>query len=161
MILIVIVILIVVLKSVLSIGGGSSNSAVVLREAPHGLKPVDVGSSVTSTSQSGTNMRTQTISLKDVKYGGDATATATRSYGGGLFILTVNATLPDPKNTYYQVWLVGSNGPVPIDFMQGSGTSWSLTLRDQDKFSQNDGIWITLQRAKDNKVEEHVMEGSF
>lgn len=138
-------------------GGGSS---VILREAPRGLMPVNVGGVSTSV-EGGVELTTQTAVVGDVKYGGEATATVTRSFGGGIYILTVDATLPDPKNVNYQVWLVGGGQVLPIDYMRGSKTSWSLSLRDSDKYSQYRGIWITLERGKDDIPEEHVMEGSF
>lgn len=134
-------------------------SAVVLRDAPFGLKPVGVSAAQTSV-QGGVDLTTQSATFKDVK-GDGGSATATRSFGGGTYILNVSASLPDPKNTYYQVWLAGDGEVVPVDFMSGSKTSWSLTLRDTDKFSKYKGIWITLERTKDSKPEEHILEGTF
>ena len=138
-----------------SVGGTS----VVLREAPRGLKPVEVENG--GVTDGGVDLAINRATLRDVKYGGTARASATRSYGGGIYILSVDATLPDPVNTQYQVWLVGSGAVLPIDYMRGSKTSWSLSLRDTDKYSKYSGIWITLERTKDEKPEEHVMEGSF
>lgn len=138
-----------------SVGG----SAVVLRDAPFGLKPVGVSAAQTSV-KGGVDLTTQTATFQDVK-GDGGSASATRSFGGGTYILNVSATLPDPKNTNYQVWLVGGGEMVPVDYMSGSKTSWSLTLRDSDKFSKYKGIWITLERTKDSKPEEHILEGSF
>lgn len=133
---------------------------VVLREAQSGLVSVEVGE-VNDLSVEGTELATQTISLKDVRYGGEAEATAKRSYGGGVYVLSVEATLPDPKNVDYQVWLVSGGKTLPIDYMRGSKTSWSLALRDSDRYSGYSGIWITLERTRDAIPEEHVMEGSF
>lgn len=138
-----------------SVGG----SAVGLRDAPFGLKPVGVSAQET-TVKGGVDLTTQSATFKDVK-GDGGSASATRSFGGGTYILNVDASLPDPKNTYYQVWLVGGGEVVPVDFMSGSKTSWSLTLRDTDKFSKYKGIWITLERTKDSKPEEHILEGTF
>lgn len=144
--------------------GGSSpiggNSSIILQEAPTGLKPVSL-TGIADAAAGGVALTTQSASFRDVKFGGGASATATRSFGGGIYVLSVSATLPDPKNTYYEVWLVGTNGPVPIDFMTGSKTSWSLSLRDSDKYSSYSGIWITLERTKDTLPEEHILEGSF
>ena len=142
-------------------GGGSSAAGVLLHDAPYGLKPVAVSGESTKIAEGGTNLTTQAATLKDVKFGGEAQATASRSFGGGTYILSVNATLPDPVNVNYAVWLVGGGPARLIDYMKGSGTSWSLTLRDTDKYSDYSGIWITLERTKDAKPEEHVMEGSF
>lgn len=139
---------------------GSGGSSVILREAPRGLIPVNVGESNIDVGE-GVALASQTAIMRDVKYGGEATATVRRSFGGGIYTLTVDATLPDPKNVSYQVWLVGDNGSVPIDYMRGSKTSWSLSIRDSDKYSSYDGVWITLERTKDSKPEEHVMEGNF
>lgn len=141
-------------------GGAGSGSAVMLREAPRGLLPVEVGESQITTEE-GVALTTRTALMRDVKYGGEATAQVQRSFGGGIYILTVDATLPDPKNVSYQVWLVGDEEVLPIDYMRGAGTSWSLSLRDTDRYSQYDGIWITLERGKDDIPEEHVMEGTF
>lgn len=145
------------LNFVTSSGGGSS---MILREAPRGLTPVAVGDSQVTT-EGGVALVTQTALMRDVKHGGEATATVKRSFGGGIYILSVDATLPDPKNVNYQVWLVGDGRVVPIDYMRGSKTSWSLSLRDTDRYSQYEGVWITLERGRDDRPEEHVMEGSF
>ncbi len=138
-------------------GGGSS--PIILQEAPRGLTPVDIGSS--GIAGGGVDLVTQSANLEDVKYGGEAKATATRSFGGGIYKLSVDATLPDPKNVNYQVWLVSGENVLPIDYMRGAKTSWSLSLRSDDKYSGYGGIWITLERSKDEIPEEHVMEGSF
>ncbi len=139
-----------------SVGGGGS---VILKEAPFGMTPVGVSAQQTAV-QGGVNLTTQSAIFKDIK-GEGGTATATRSFGGGTYVLTVDANLPDPKNTYYQVWLVGGGEAVPVDFMRGSKTSWNLSIRDTDKFSKYKGIWITLERTKDSKPEEHILEGTF
>lgn len=142
------------------VASSSGGSSVILREAPRGLTPVAVGDSQVIT-EGGVALTTQTAVMRDVKHGGEATATVKRSFGGGIYILSVDATLPDPKNVNYQVWLAGDGRVVPIDYMRGSKNTWSLSLRDSDRYSQYDGVWITLERTKDEKVEEHVMEGSF
>lgn len=139
---------------------GEGGSSIVLREAPRGLKPVEVDGAIDAT-EGGVDLTTQQATLEDVKYDGKAKATATRSFGGGLYILSVDATLPDSANAYYQVWLVGGSSVTPINYMNGSKTSWSLNLRSSDKYSQYRGIWITLERTKDELPEEHVLEGSF
>lgn len=145
-------------KTQVKFGSGSS-STIVLEEAPRGLTPVQLEEkSVTS---GGVDLTTQTAKLVDVKYGGEAKATATRSFGGETYKLLVEATLPDPKNVNYQVWLVGQGKPLPVNYMRGSKNTWSLNLRDTDKYSSYKEIWITLERSKDDIVEEHVMEGSF
>lgn len=136
-----------------------SDASLTLKDAPFGFKPVSVGS--TTVASGGINLTTQTINLKDVNYGGDASGTATRAYGGGIYKLDVRATMPDPKNVAYEVWLTGAAGSVPINVMSGSKTSWSLTLSDTDKFSNYSGILITLQRNLNGVPEEHIMEGSF
>jgi len=156
--LIVIIGVIFLVKSRLNIGG--SGGSVILREAPRGLIPVSIGNQSNLTAGA-VDLTTQSATFKDVRYGGEAKATATRSFGGGLYILSVDATLPDPVNTNYQVWLVGGGSVIPIDYMNGSKTSWSLGLRSSDKYSKYDGIWITLERTKDELPEEHVLEGTF
>ncbi len=140
----------------LPVGGGQD---LVLRDPPRNLTPVTVeGGSV---SDGGMALTKKTTTLKDVKYGGEAFGTASRSFGGGTYILSVNATLPDPKNTTYQVWLSDGDSMIPIDYMSGSKTSWSLRLRSTDKYSSYRSILVTLERTKDNLPEERVLEGSF
>lgn len=149
----------VLVKNFILPNSAGGNSSVSLRDAPFGLEPVSVGN--TKVSEEGVDLTTQTATFRDVKYDGSAKANATRSFGGGTYILTVEATLPDPVNTHYQVWLASDIGFLPIDYMTGSKNSWSLNLRDSDKYSKYDGIWITLERTKDEIPEEHVLEGSF
>lgn len=136
-----------------------SGGSITLHDAPTNLNPVRTLGGISA--GEGVDLKTERASFKDVKFSGGASATATRAYGGGVYSLTVEANLPDPKNTYYQVWLVGGGNPVPIDYMRGSKNSWSLSLRDSDKYSKYRGIWITLERTKDDLVEEHVLEGTF
>ncbi|MBI3283012.1 hypothetical protein HYZ70_02950 [Candidatus Curtissbacteria bacterium] len=147
-------------KSKLNLGT-SSGSSVVVREAVRGLTPVALSGEHEELTEGAVDLVTQRAVLADVKYDGEARATAVRSFGGGTYILTVDATLPDPKNVSYQVWVTGGGEVVPIDYMRGEGTRWSLSVRTGDEFSLYDGIWITLERTKDEIPEEHVMEGSF
>lgn len=148
------------LKNRINIGGIGSGASVVLREAPRGLTPVKAENAPSAT-EGGVDLATQSATFTDVKFGGEAVASATRSFGGGTYVLSVDATLPDPKNTYYEVWLVGDDEVIPVDFMTGSKTKWSLRLRSGDKYSSYSGIWITLERTKDELPEERVLEGSF
>ena len=141
--------------------GNSSGSAIILREAARGLVPVELSNQHEQLTSKAVDLVTQRAILVDVKYDGRAAATATRSFGGGTYILTVEATLPDPKNVSYQVWVTGGGEVIPIDYMRGEKTNWSLSVRTGDEFSNYDGIWITLERTKDEIPEEHVMEGSF
>lgn len=140
---------------------GEGSGDVILGEAPRGLTPVALSDNVLDVTEGGVDLITGSATLTDIKYGGEAKAVATRSYGGGIYKLSVDATLPDPKNVNYQVWLVSGENVLPIDYMRGLGTSWSLSLRSEDKYSGYGGIWITLERSKDELPEEHVMEGSF
>jgi len=140
--------------------GAASGSSVTLQEVPRNLTPI-VADGTQNITEGGVDLVTQHAAFTDVKYGGGAKATATRSFGGGTYILSVDATLPDPKNTYYEVWLVGGGSVIPIDFMSGSKTSWNLSFRSGDKYSKYSGIWITLERTKDELPEENVLEGSF
>lgn len=149
-----------VVKSRLNIGT-ASGSSVTLREAERGLVPVELSGEHAELTSGAVDLVTQKAALVDVKYDGEARATATRSFGGGTYILSVEATLPDPKNVSYQVWVVGGGEVVPIDYLRGQGTKWSLSVRTSDEFSGYDGVWITLERTKNDVPEEHVMEGSF
>ncbi len=136
------------------IGDGSSG----LSDAPHGLTPV----SVSGVADGGVNLSSDSATFKDVKYGGKASASATRTYGAGSFSLTVNATLPNPQGDKYQVWLVSGGQVRDAGFMSGSGGSWSLVFNDSNKYSAYNTIWITREiTTEDEKPEQHVLEGSF
>lgn len=148
-----------VAKDKLNLASGSASS-VKLAEAPRGLTPVQV--SIDGVSGEGVDLKPRKITLRRVK--GDialASATASRAFGGGIFVLDVTAEISDPVGQQYAVWLLGANGPVLVDYMKGSKTSWNLGVRTNDKYSSYDGIWITLERVKDQKPEEHILEGSF
>ena len=141
--------------------GDGASSSVVLQEAPRSLTPVDIdtGQNVT---EGGVDLTTQSATLTDIRYGGGAKATAVRSFGGGVYILSIDATLPDPKGNSYAVWLVGDEGPILVDYMGGTKNSWSLRLRGPDRYSGMSGIWITLERTKEDvEPEERILEGSF
>lgn len=139
-------------------GSSSRDGSVVLSDAPPDMKPV-VLSSESGVASGGVDLKTETAKLKDLR--GGASAVVSRSYGGGVYKLDVSATLPDPKNVSYALWLVGGEGPILIDYMRGSGTSWSLGLSGPDRYSDLDGVIISLERTKDENVEEKVMEGTF
>lgn len=139
----------------LSSGGGGS---VILADAPPDMQPVALGGEAMVT-EAGVDLKTETARMKDLR--GGASATVTRTYGAGVYKLSITATLPDPKNVSYAVWLVGDDGPILLDYMRGSGTSWSLSLSGPDKYSALNGVMISLERTKDSLVEEKVMEGSF
>lgn len=141
--------------------GTGSDSSVFLAQAPTGLTPVNL-TGVEDLTEDAKDLTTQTAVMRDVKADdGKAVAKITRSFGGGLYILNVEATLPDPVNTNYQLFLVGGGEVVPIEYLRGSKTAWSLNLRMKDNYSDYDGVWITLERTKDDLPEEHIMEGSF
>lgn len=158
--LVFILVLALLLNSKLNLSS-LSGSSVVVREAGRGFTPVELSGEHEELTEGAVDLATQRAVLADVKHGGKAKAVATRSFGGGVYILSVSATLPDPKNVSYQVWVVGGGEVIPIDYMNGSGTAWSLTLRDSDQYSNYSQIWITLERTRDETPEEHVMEGTF
>ena len=138
------------------IGGGSSE----LVDAQHGLTPVSVGAS--GITNGGVNLSSGSATFKDVKYGGQATATATRTFGAGSYSLSVNATLPNPSGDRYQVWLVNGGEIKDAGFMSGSGKSWRLVFNDSSKYSSYNTIWITREiTTEGGKPEQHVLEGSF
>lgn len=147
----------------LDLGGISGSVSANIHEAPRGLVPVEIGSQVKDITKGAVDLKTEKTVLEDVKSGdGKAEGTAARSYGGGTYILTVEATLPNPGNVDYEVWLAGGGEVIPIDFMQkGSGNTWSLNITSAEDYSKYNNIWITLERTKDGKPEEHVMEGTF
>ncbi len=143
------------------IASGPGSPSIVLQEAPRGLVPVDANQA-SKVVEGGVDLATQKATLGDVKYGGEASGIATRTYGGGTYQLSIDATIPDPKGNSYGVWLTGGGTIVFIDYLRGSKTSWSFSFRDTDKYSKYDGILITLERTKeDNEPEERVLEGSW
>lgn len=158
----VVVILVVLIGVKYFLSGGSplGDSSVALRDAPGGLTPVGVSNS--NAAAGGVNLTSQSTTLRVVKSDISGSATATRTFGDGTYSLTVSATLPNPHANSYAVFLVGSDGPVLTDFMSGSGTSWTLSFNDKDKFSKFNEIWITEKITKESKSPEtHIMAGSF
>lgn len=149
-----------VLTNFLKLGSSAGGSSVKLSEAPRGLKPVTANGAADIT-QGGVELKTQSIKLKLAKGDFSGSATASRSFGGGTYVLSVDATLQDPVGQSYAVWLVGDGGAVLVDYMKGVKNSWNLSVRTSDKYSNLNEIWITLERVKDNKPEEHLLEGSF
>jgi hypothetical protein len=155
----VIVVLLLVKQKLSSgsfIGGGSSE----LVDAQHGLTPVSVG--VSGVANGGVNLSSGSATFKDVKYGGQAKASATRTFGAGSYSLSVSATLPNPSGDKYQVWLVNGDQIKDAGFVSGSGSSWSLVFNDSKNYSSYNTIWITREiTTEDEKPEQHVLEGSF
>jgi hypothetical protein len=160
-IVIVVVAVLYFVAARINIGGiGGSSSGVTLQEAPKSLTPVKVDGAPVDVS-GGVTLSSSSATFKNVSEE-SATATATRVFGNGSYSLTVSATLPDPVGSKYQVWLVGGGQTLSAGFMDGSKTSWSLTLRDKDKYSTMSEIWITKEiTAEDGKPERHILEGSF
>ena len=147
-------------KLFFSAGSVISGQSVVLRDAPTGLKPVEADSD-TSVSDVGVTLTSQTAKLIDVA-GGGGSGTAKRTFGAGTYSLNIDTNLPDPKGNNYGVWL--SDGPevLLVDYLRGSGNSWGYELKDKDKYSSFDQIWITLEITKnDTKPEKHILEGSW
>lgn len=139
-----------------SSGGDSAN----LKDAPKGLKPVKLAEVVST--GGGIDLSKNSATLSDVKYGGLASGTATRTFGDGSFSLSVSATLPDPKGDKYQVWLTNGSEVKNAGFMNGSGKSWSVVFRDKDIYSKFNEVWVTRELTTEgNQPETHVLEGSF
>ena len=141
--------------------GGVIGSSSEIRDAPRGLIPVEVSSA--GVADKGVNLTTQKAVLSDVKYGGRAKGTATRSFGGGSYILSVEVTIPDSTGASWEVWLVDDSGSQrEVDFMNCTKTSCSYILRDSDKYSNYNQIWITRELTKeDGAPEQHVLEGEW
>lgn len=140
-----------------SIGGDGST----VRNAPAGLVPVKVDGAPVDTS-SGSQLASGTINLKNVAGSLGGTATAGRVFGAGTYTLTVNATLPNPKGDRYQAWLSDGENAYDANFMEGSGTTWSTTFRNTEKYANFKQVWITREiTTEDNKPEKHIMEGTF
>lgn len=162
LVVLVVVTLIYFAKTFVSSETSGGSASVRLAEAPRGLTPVDVGETGKIT-EGGVDLKTENATLSLVKtLDIAAKASASRSSGGGNYILSVDATLPDPGANKYGVWLIDDNTPILIDYMNGSKNAWNLRIRDDSsKYVGLDEVWITLERTKDEKVEEHVFEGSF
>lgn len=141
-----------------SLGG----EAAYLKDAPKGLTPVKVSGAAVD-ADLGINLSSGTAKLGDVKYGGSASGSATRTYGDGSYSLSVTATLPDPKGgDKYQVWLYDGSVPFDAGFMSGSKNSWSLVFRDKDKYSSYETVWVTREiTTEDGKPETKILAGSF
>ena len=160
MLVIVVIGVLFLIKLKTGTGGFIGGGTYEFKEAPRGLTPVKVDSS--DVSSGGVNLSAGSASFEDVKYGGSAKASATRTFGAGSLSISVNATLPDPDGNRYQVWLVNGGQLKDAGFMKGSGSSWSLVYNDSDKYASYSGIWITREiTTEDGKPEQHVLEGSF
>lgn len=140
-------------------GTSVSSDSSLVKDAPKGLTPVKIGAVLEG--ESGLHLSTDDVNLRNVKEGG--TASATRTYGDGSYVLSVNATLPDPKGNRYQVWLSDGTNVFDAGFMNGSKTAWTLIFRDKDNFSKSyDEVWITREiTTEDEKPELVVMRGTF
>jgi len=140
----------------------SGGDSAYLKDAPKGLTPVKVDGAAIE-ADAGLNVSTGGITLSDVKYGGTANGTASRTFGAGTYSLSVTATLPDTKGgDRYQVWLSNGSGVFDAGFMNGSKTSWSLVFNDKDKYSSYKSVWVTREiTTEDGKPEQKVLVGSF
>lgn len=149
-----------IVKLFFSAGSVISGQSVVLRDAPTGLKPVEADSDITP-SDEGVTLTSQSAKLVAV---GDvaASGTAKRTFGAGTYSLDIDTNLPDPKGNNYGVWLYDGAEVLLVDYLRGSGNSWGYELKDKDKYSGFDQIWITLEITKnDTKPEKHILEGSW
>ena len=147
-------------KLFFSAGSVISGQSVILRDAPTGLKPVEADSD-TSVSAEGVTLTSQTARLANVAEGGGS-GTAKRTFGANTYSLDVDTNLPDPKGNNYGVWLSDGTEVLLVDYLRGSGSSWGYELKDKDKYSGFDQIWITLEITKnDTKPEKHILEGSW
>ena len=152
--------ILVVGKLFFSAGRVISGQSVVLRDAPTGLKPVEADTD-SSVSDKGVSLTSQTAKLVNVAEGG-ASGTAKRTFGANTYSLDVDTNLPDPKGNNYGVWLTDGAEVLLVDYLRGSGNSWGYQLKDKDKYSGFDQIWITLEITKnDTKPEKHILEGSW
>lgn len=148
-------------KGLLGGKSGVGSGGAVLSDAPNGLEGVAVDSSQFIAS-GGVELKSDKINLKLVK--GDfkiGQGSASRTYGSGTYSISVDATLPDPVGQNYAVWVASSTGTKLVDYMKGSKTSWSLGSNIGSGFANYNQVWVTLERVKDQKPEEHVLEGTF
>ncbi len=164
-IVVIVVAVLYIIASKINVGGiGGSSAGVVLKDAPKNLTPVAVDRTpVGVDTGGGVELSSGSATFTNVS-DDSASATATRVFGNGLYTLTVSATLPDPKGSKYQVWLVGGGKTLNAGFMDGDSTKtdWSLTFRDKDNYSTLSEIWITKEiTTEDGKPERHILEGRF
>ena len=109
------------------------------------------------------------IMLADVS-GGGGTGIATRlTDNEGLFVHTVDATLPEPTDgSVYEGWLVrGKPGDADFDFIstgvmevEGGGL-YSLVFSSEADYTGYAGVVITEETIVDATPEAHILEGSF
>jgi|SRR3989344_2531555 len=147
-------------KLFFSAGSVISGQSVILRDAPTGLKPVEIDTD-SSVSAEGVTLTSQTARLVNVA-GSGGSGTAKRTFGAGTYSLDIDANLLDPEGNNYGVWLYDGSEVLLVDYLRGSGNSWGYELKDKDKYSGFDQIWITLEITKnDTKPEKHILEGSW
>jgi len=149
-------------KSRFNLGQSGSSASVTLQEASRGLTPVKLDD-LESIVEGGVNLATQTANLVDVKYGGRASGTATRSFGVGSYSLSVDVVIPETKGGIFEVWLVGAQGELrEVDFISCKDNACSYNLKDKDKYSNYSRIWVTKELTKeDGEPEQHVLEGQW
>lgn len=141
-------------------GTGNQNRNEMVADAPPDLTPVSLEGQE-NLSAGAVSLNTDTANMKDLR-GEGASANVVRSYGGGVYRLSVNADLPDPVNVNYAVWLTGTGNPRFVEYMRGSGRDWYVNIAGKEsELLKYDEVLISLERTKDNKVEEKIMSGSF
>lgn len=138
-------------------GGGGS---VILSAAPRGLTPVQLSDDAIV--DAGGNIARDTAVLKQVDFFDDAASgTVSRSFGGGVFVMTVDAKLADIGDKY-QLWLVSGDDFFDGGFLSGSDGAYSVTFRNSRNFSSYDDVWITRERTtEDGAPEQEVLVGNF
>lgn len=113
--------------------------------------------------------RFEQITLDDVT-DGDGEGAATRLYDAtGMFIHTVDATLPEPASgSVYEGWLVrGEPGDEDFDFISTGvmelegGEMYSLVFSSETDYADYPGVVITEETVVDETPEAHILEGSF
>jgi len=140
--------------------GTTQNRNELIADAPTDLTPVSLAGQE-NLAANAVSLNPDTAKMKDLR-DEDSSATVVRSYGGGAYRLSVNANLPDPVNVNYAVWLTGTGNPWFVEYMRGSGRDWYVNIAGKEsELLKYDGVLISLERTKDNKVEEKIMEGSF
>jgi hypothetical protein len=101
------------------------------------------------------------IELRDVS-GGTAKGLATRDYSNGQFTLTVLADLPEPKDGFYQGWLVKDETTfISANKLTIAKGGYLLDFMSRTDYSDYPKVLITLEKVFDNQPEVHILEGSF
>ncbi len=117
--------------------------------------------------EDGSDVLVEETEMKAVgDYSGEGTAT--RSFGGGVFVHGVRAKINDPsEGKFYEGWLVKKEPS--LDFfstgkLKKEGEEYVLFYSNEEDGSEYKEVVVTEETEElglDNNPETHVLEGSF